>query len=96
MTARCGLDSRRTLLTLPALGSMLLIACSSNPPRTPPIDPDVARADISTRIPSNIPNRDAWAADIFAAFESLELQPTPRNSCAVIAVIQQESARPDR
>ena len=73
------------------LGIAILGGCSSAPRREPPIDPDVARADITARIPSTVANRDGWAIDIFAAFEALDVQPTPRNACAVIAVIQQES-----
>jgi hypothetical protein len=63
----------------------------SAPPREPPIDPDVARAEISGRIPPAVANRDGWAIDIFAALEALEVRPTARNICAVVAVIQQES-----
>jgi hypothetical protein len=74
-----------------ALAALLVGGCGSAPPREPPIDPDVARADIRARIPAAVANRDGWAIDIFAAFEALDVRPTPRNSCAVIAVIQQES-----
>jgi hypothetical protein len=70
---------------------MLLAGCRSAPPREPPIDPDVARAEIRARIPPAVANRDGWAIDMFAAFESLEVRPTPRNICAVVAVIQQET-----
>jgi hypothetical protein len=70
---------------------MLLAGCSSTPPREPPIDPDVARADIRAHIPGAVTNRDGWAVDMFAAFEALEVRPTTRNICAVVAVIQQES-----
>ena len=38
-----------------------------------------------------ISNRDAWAVDIFAAFEALSIRPTPENICAVVAVTEQES-----
>jgi hypothetical protein len=79
------------LLVLLTLATMLLGACSSAPPREPPIDPDVARADIRARIPPAVANRDGWAIDMFAVFESLEVRPTVRNICAVVAVIQQES-----
>ena len=69
----------------------LLEGCSSAPRREPPIDPDMARAEISARIPPTVANRDGWAIDMFAAFEALDVRPTPRNICAVVAVIQQES-----
>jgi hypothetical protein len=51
----------------------------------------VARADIRARIPPAVANRDGWAIDMFAAFEALEVRPTPRNVCAVVAVVQQET-----
>ena len=78
-------------LTLPALAVLLLGACSSAPPRETPIDADAARAEIRVRIPSAVANRDGWAIDMFAAFEALEVRPTLRNICAVVAVVQQES-----
>jgi hypothetical protein len=77
----------RILAVVAAIG---LTACSSAP-RGPVIDPDVARAGIARHLPAKLENRQAWAADIFAAFESLGIQPTDENACAVIAVTQQES-----
>jgi hypothetical protein len=73
-----------------ALG--LLTACTS-PRRAaePPVDPDVARAEISRRIPPKVANRDGWAVDIFAALEALSIRPTTENICAAIAVTEQES-----
>lgn len=78
------------LLALFAL-TALLAGCSSTPPREPQIDPDAARAEIRARIPSTVANRDAWANDLFAVFEALEVRPIPRNICAVVAVVEQES-----
>jgi hypothetical protein len=72
-------------------GLALLAACTSPEVREPPIDPDVARAEIAKRIPSKIANREGWAIDIFAAFEALSIRPTRDNICAVIAVTEQES-----
>jgi len=76
---------------LAAFAALLLAGCSSTPPREPPIDPDVARAEMRARIPSTVANRDGWVIDMFAVFEALELRPTLRNICAAVAVIQQES-----
>jgi hypothetical protein len=73
------------------LATLLLGACSSTPPREPPIDPDVARAEIRARIPPAVANRDGWAVDMFTAFEALDVRPTVRNICAVVAVVQQET-----
>jgi hypothetical protein len=80
-----------TALALLTLGTVLLAACSSAPPREPPIDPDLARAEIRGRIPATVENAEGWAIDMFAAFEALEVRPTTRNICAVVAVVQQES-----
>ena len=79
------------LLALLTLGIAILGGCSSAPRREPPVDPDVARAEIRARIPSAVTSGDGWAIDMFAAFEALDVRPTPRNICAVVAVIQQES-----
>ncbi|HKU16025.1 MAG TPA: DUF1615 domain-containing protein [Steroidobacteraceae bacterium] len=73
------------------VGIAALAACSNPQLREPPIDPDVARAEIARRIPPKVPNRDAWAVDIFAAFEALSIRPTTEHICAVIAVTEQES-----
>jgi hypothetical protein len=76
--------------TLAAAAAILLVSCSSTP-REPAIDPDVARAGIVRHLPPKLDNREAWAADIFTALESLGLPPSETNACAIIAVVQQES-----
>src|SRR5262245_36826574 len=68
-----------------------LSACTNPQLREPPIDPDVARAEIAKRLPAKVGNREAWAVDIFAAFEALSIRPTTENICAVGAVTEQES-----
>jgi hypothetical protein len=55
------------------------------------MDPDVARAEIASRLPAGVENRTGWSVDMFAAFEALEVPPTSENICAVIAVTEQES-----
>jgi hypothetical protein len=85
------LHSRAVFPAVLGLGTLFLGACTSAPPREPPIDPDRARAEIHARIPAKVANREGWAIDMFAAFEALEVRPTVRNICAVVAVIQQES-----
>lgn len=72
-------------------GITLMSACTNPQLREPPIDPDVARAEIAKRIPPKVGNREAWAVDIFAAFEALSIRPTTENICAVVAVTEQES-----
>jgi hypothetical protein len=72
-------------------GTVLVSACTNPQLREPPIDPDVARAEIAKHLPTKVSNREAWAVDIFAAFESLSIRPTAENICAVVAVTEQES-----
>lgn len=93
--ARDGISGGENLIRLGRAAALLCIvavaACSTPAVREPPIDPDVARAEIAKRIPAATRNRDGWAIDIFAAFEALEIRPTAENICAVIAVTEQES-----
>lgn len=85
----------RHLIALSRVSALLCVAlvaaCSSPRVVEPPIDPDVARAEIAKRIPAATKNRDGWAIDIFAALEALKIRPTTENICAVIAVTEQES-----
>jgi len=86
---RCARSSL-TVLLLCLAG--LVSSCVSRPAaHGPAINPDAARAQIAALLPEKLPNRDGWAVDIFAAFEALGIQPTVENSCAVIAVAEQES-----
>lgn len=71
--------------------TLLVSACGGSRTREPPIDPDVARANIQKLLPTGVNNPGAWAQDIFAALEALELRPTTEHACAAIAVTQQES-----
>lgn len=80
---------RRPFLAL--LAAATLSGCMNPGAREPAIDPDAARAEIARLLPSGVSNRDAWAVDIFAAFEALQIAPTAENICAVVAVTQQES-----
>jgi hypothetical protein len=85
-------SSKRTLVRSVVLAGTILVSACTNPAlREPPIDPDVARAEIAKRLPPKVSNRDAWAVDIFAAFEALSIRPTTENICAVVAVTEQES-----
>jgi hypothetical protein len=74
------------------VGVLILSGCTgSRRVAEPAIDPDTAQAEITSRIPARVPNREGWAVDIFAAFAALRLSPTTQNVCAVIAVTEQES-----
>ena len=49
------------------------------------------RALVARHLPSYVKDRDGWAADIYAAMESLRVRPDAENICAVIAITEQES-----
>lgn len=68
-----------------------LSGCIPGAQREARVDPDVARAQIEQLLPAKTPNKSGWAVDIFAAFEALGIAPSAQNSCAVIAVTEQES-----
>lgn len=81
-------------------------AVPAMPPAAPPIAPKPpqtavpvanlgereGRALVARFIPPGAKDRDGWAADIFTAFSTLRIPPTPDNICAAIAVIEQESS----
>lgn len=81
----------KLVAAIPLSAALLLGACSSAPPREPPVDPDAARAEMRAHIPPAVADREAWVSDILAAFEALAVRPDSHNICAVTAVIQQES-----
>ncbi len=56
-----------------------------------PPSPAEVRAQITRLLPATLPDRKAWATDIYAAFASLEIEPTTQNLCSALAVTQQES-----
>ena len=87
-----GVSRRLAIAVIALLGCTALSSCT-NPQRErePAVDPDAARASIARSIPAKVDNRDGWAIDIFAAFEALQVRPTPEHVCAAIAVIEQES-----
>jgi hypothetical protein len=94
MMARPRFGSARPFL-IRRVATLLCVAfissCIHPTVRQPAIDPDVARAEIVKRISPTVKNREAWAVDIFAAFEALSIRPTTQNICSVIAVTEQES-----
>ena len=85
-------SSKRSIVRSVVLAGTVLVSACTNPQlREPPIDPDVARAEIAKRLPTKVSHREAWAVDIFAALEALSIRPTTENICAVVAVTEQES-----
>jgi len=56
-----------------------------------PLTAAEGRALIARLLPDSVKDRNGWAIDIYAAFATLELAPTPENICAAVGVIEQES-----
>lgn len=79
-------------LAAPTL-ALLLAACAADGPRPegPRLTPEEARARAAKLIPRTVADRAGWAADLHAAFASLDIEPSVSNFCAAIAVIEQES-----
>jgi hypothetical protein len=71
----------------------LLPGCASrrSSSERPVISPAEARASINRLLPKPLPDRAGWVADIYESFTVLDIDPTPENVCAVIAVTEQES-----
>jgi len=79
-----------------ALATVLLLlvaACGMQEPRPtgPRLSPEQARARIASALPKPVGDRNGWANDIYAAFAALALDATPENTCAVVAITEQES-----
>lgn len=81
---------------VPALlsAALALLAGCAAPPRVqaPLRRPAEVRARIMRLMPANATDRQGWATDIYAAFAALEIEPTPQNLCATLAVVEQESS----
>ena len=70
----------------------LIASCASGPPSaTPPASPVEVHALIEKSVPRTASDRGGWAADMYAAFGVLGIEPTHENICAVVAVTEQES-----
>jgi Protein of unknown function (DUF1615) len=84
-------DVRSFLLLWTMIG--LLAGCANEPPAPKPaaINAGDARANIERSLPLTLSDRAGWAADLQAAFTVLDINATRENTCAVAAVIEQES-----
>ena len=72
-----------------------LAGCASEPGSLAPVapaSPADARALIARHLPPQAADRSGWATDLYAAFATLRIAPTPANVCAAIAVTEQESS----
>ncbi|MEP7083891.1 MAG: DUF1615 domain-containing protein [Betaproteobacteria bacterium] len=74
----------------------LLAGCSAvNEPSRPgyrPLSATEGRALVAHLLPDSVKDRTGWATDIYAALAALDIEPTPENICATIAVAGQESS----
>lgn len=87
------LPGRLSSTCLSALcATLLLTSCASHPPATaPPTAMNPGSERIARLLPHGVPDRPGWAADVYAGFVTQSIEPTGKNVCAVLAVIEQES-----
>jgi hypothetical protein len=73
---------------------VLLSGCATREPASPApqLTPAEARSLIAKALPPQTEARAGWATDIYAAFATLRLEPTPSNVCAVVGITEQESS----
>ena len=84
------LAARRPLIALLIAGLTLSIAaCTDTEDENAP--PQV-RSRLQRLLPPRVQDRAGWAADLQSAFAALEIEPSSRNLCSAIAVIEQESS----
>jgi hypothetical protein len=80
------------LVALCALAGCAGIESGPTGPGGRPLTAEEGRALVARALPDGVKDRAGWAVDIYAAFASLELDPTPDNICAAVAIIGQESS----
>jgi hypothetical protein len=86
--ARCA----RAWLAAACLAALTSCAIAPRPREPVRLTPDEARALIGRLLPAGIADRGGWATDVYAAFATMEIAPSPENVCAVIAITEQESS----
>lgn len=97
MTSSIPIRSPRALARLAHLLALVSIAaalagCAGEPTRRQPVrSAEEVRAQLATLLPSDLADRDGWAADIQTSFQHLGLLQSTENLCAVLAVTEQES-----
>ena len=69
----------------------LLASCGAPGPKTPTLTAAEGRALVARYIPARISDREGWAADVYSAFASQRIEPSPANICAALAILEQES-----
>jgi uncharacterized protein DUF1615 len=72
----------------------LLAGCAGveGPPAERPMSAEEGRALVRRALPDGVKDGAGWAADIYAAFATLEIRPTSENVCSAVAIIGQESS----
>lgn len=80
-----------SLLRIPCVLLVLLLAGCSSRSQVPAPNPAEVRAQIVRLLPAQTADRQGWATDIYAAFAAQDIPPTTENICAVLAVTEQES-----
>ena len=72
----------------------LLAACAGieGPAPERPMSAEEGRALVRRALPDSVKDGAGWAADIYAAFTTLEIRPTSENICSAVAIIGQESS----
>lgn len=84
--------TQTTLTRLTLLAAMVLAGCSSQPEhKLPERRPADVKAQINRLLPAKVSDRQGWSNDIFATFNGQQIDASPANLCAVIAVTDQES-----
>jgi hypothetical protein len=85
----------RRMLLLGLTTLLALAGCASGRPGPsaggPALSPAQARQMIDESIPQGVSDRSGWVTDIYDGFTVQGLEPSHRNVCAVVAVIEQES-----
>ena len=72
--------------------AVLLAACAGRGPVEPQApSPSAARDLMARALPPHVQDRVGWAADMYAAFASMEIPVNPGTVCAAVAVTDQES-----
>jgi hypothetical protein len=84
--SRARRNASRTLIA-----GLLIAALGGCTDTASPRTPEQVRAQLRQLIPASVPDRAGWAADIQGALAALEIDPSPQNLCAVLAVTEQES-----
>ncbi|MEO8752540.1 MAG: DUF1615 domain-containing protein [Casimicrobiaceae bacterium] len=77
-----------------ALPAVLAACAGTEGPAGPgqrPLSADEGRALVRRALPDSVRDPAGWSTDIYAAFTSLGINPSPDNVCAAVAVIGQES-----